>query len=267
MLPSIGGESSDEKKIIEDSSPDEMSFLDHLEELRWRILKILISIILFAGLSFFFSDFFVNFLIEPTKTIEPPLVLQVLRVQGMLIVKMWVAFFGGLVLSLPVIVYQIWSFISPGLYEKEKKHLPTLIVVTFISFLLGAAFAYFIIIPLIIPTLLAFGVEGVENNISINYYFSFVLQMIIASGIIFEMPIVAYFLGRIGLLTPAFMRHYRRYAIVGIIILAALLTPPDPISQLLLAVPLTILYEISIFISGFASRNIYDDKKASDFKT
>jgi len=262
----IGEDPTKKKDLNEKDSTDDMGFLDHLEELRWRIFKVLISITLFAAGSFFFSDFFVNFLIEPTKTIEPPLTLQVLRVQGMLIVKMWIAFFGGVILSLPVIVYQIWSFVAPGLYETEKRHLPTLIVVTFFSFIAGAAFAYYVIIPLIIPTLLAFGVEGVENNISINYYFSFVLQMIIASGVIFEMPVVAYFLGRIGLLTPAFMRHYRRYAIAVIFIIAAILTPPDPLSQMLLAIPLLILYEISIFISGFASRNIYKDDKPTDIK-
>jgi len=265
-LGSIGVDPTKKKDKNEASSSDDMGFLDHLEELRWRIFKVLISVVLFSALSFFFSDFFLNFLIEPTKTIEPPLTLQVLRVQGMLIVKMWIAFFGGVFLSLPVIVYQMWSFIAPGLYKSEKKHLPTLIVMTFLSFIAGAAFAYYVIIPLIIPTLLAFGVEGIENNISIDYYFSFVLQMIIASGVIFEMPIVAYFLGRIGLLTPAFMRHYRRYAIAVIFIIAALLTPPDPLSQLLLAIPLLVLYEISIYISGFASRNIYDDNKSSDFK-
>lgn len=247
--------------INKDTASGEMGFLDHLEELRWRIFKVLISVVSFSAASFFFSDFILNFLIEPTKNIEPPLTLQVLRVQGMLVVKMWIAFFGGVILSLPVIVYQIWSFIAPGLYKNEKKHLPTLIVATFFSFIAGASFAYYVIIPLIIPTLLAFGVEGIENNISIDFYFSFVLQMIMASGVIFEMPVIAYFLGRIGLLTPAFMRHYRRYAIAAIFIIAALLTPPDPLSQLLLAVPLLILYEISIYISGFASRKIYDDKK------
>ena len=265
-MGSIGEDPTKKTDIDKEEAIDEMGFLDHLEELRWRIFKILISILLFSIASFFFSDFFVNFLIEPTKTIEPPLILQVLRVQGMLIVKMWIAFLGGVILSLPVIVYQLWSFVAPGLYESEKKHLPTLIVVTFFSFISGAAFAYYVIIPLIIPTLLAFGVEGIENNISINYYFSFVLQMIIASGVIFEMPVVAYFLGRIGLLTPAFMRHYRKYAIAVIFVIAALLTPPDPLSQLLLAIPLLILYEISIYISGFASRHIYDDNKSSDFK-
>ena len=172
----------------------------------------------------------------------------------MLIVKMWIAVLGGFIISLPTIVFQAWRFVSPGLYDSEKKHLPTLIVATFLSFILGAAFAYYVIIPLIIPTLLAFGVEGVENNISINYYFGFVIQMILASGLIFEMPVLSYFLGRIGLLTPAFMRHYRKHALVGIIILAALLTPPDPLSQLLLAIPLLLLYEISIYISGIASR-------------
>jgi len=266
-LGSIGIDPTKKKDVNEQDSSYDMGFLDHLEELRWRIFKVLISIVSFSTVSFFFSDFILNFLIEPTKTIDPPLTLQVLRVQGMLIVKMWIAFFGGVILSLPVIVYQIWSFIAPGLYQSEKKHLPTLIVVTFVSFISGAAFAYYVIIPLIIPTLLAFGVEGIENNISIDYYFSFVLQMIIASGVIFEMPVVAYFLGRIGLLTPAFMRHYRRYAIAAIFIIAALLTPPDPLSQMLLAIPLLVLYEISIYISGFASRNRYDDNKTSDFKT
>lgn len=238
-----------------DASSGEMGFLDHLEELRWRIFKSLIAVVIFAVFSFAFSDFFVNFLIKPTLSIEPPLTLQVLRVQGMLIVKMWIAFVGGVILGLPFIVYHIWHFIAPGLYKSEKKNLPILIVLTFFSFLGGASFAYYVIIPLIIPTLLSFGVPGVENNISINYYFSFVIQMILASGIVFEMPIVAYFLGRIGLLTPAFMRHYRKHALVGIIIISAILTPPDPLSQLLLSVPLFILYEISIFISGIASKN------------
>lgn len=265
-MGSIGVDPTKKNENTEKDSSDDMGFLDHLEELRWRIFKVLISVVIFSAFSFFFSDFFVNFLIEPTKAIEPPLTLQVLRVQGMLIVKMWIAFFGGVILSLPVIVYQIWSFVAPGLYQSEKKHLPTLIVVTFLSFISGAAFAYYVIIPLIIPTLLAFGVEGIENNISIDYYFSFVLQMIIASGVIFEMPVVAYFLGRIGLLTPAFMRHYRRYAIAAIFIIAALLTPPDPLSQMLLAIPLLILYEISIYISGFASRKIYDEKESPDLK-
>ena len=265
-MGSIGVDPTKKKDSNEMASSDDMGFLDHLEELRWRIFKVLISIVLFSVVSFFFSDFFLNFLIEPSKTIEPPLTLQVLRVQGMLIVKMWIAFFGGVILSLPVIVYQIWSFIAPGLYQKEKKHLPTLIVATFFSFISGAAFAYYVIIPLIIPTLLAFGVEGIENNISIDYYFSFVLQMIMASGVIFEMPVVAYFLGRIGLLTPAFMRHYRRYAIACIFIVAALLTPPDPLSQMLLAIPLLVLYEISIYISGIASRRSHDDNKSTDFK-
>jgi len=242
-------------------SSSEMGFLDHLEELRWRILKSLIAVVIFAAISFSFSDYLVNFLIKPTLAIDPPLTLQVLRVQGMLIIKMWVAFVGGIILGLPFIVYHIWHFISPGLYVNEKKNLPILIVVTFFSFLGGASFAYYVIIPLIIPTLLSFGVPGVENNISINYYFSFVIQMIVASGIIFEMPVVSYFLGRIGLLTPAFMRHYRRYAFVGIIITSAILTPPDPLSQLLLAFPLLILYEISIFISGIASKNRNIDAK------
>jgi len=237
-----------------DISSGEMGFLDHLEELRWRILKSLGAVVILAVISFAFSDYFVNFLIKPTLSLDPPLTLQVLRVQGMLIVKMWIAFVGGFILGLPFIVYHIWHFIAPGLYVNEKKNLPILIVITFLSFLGGAAFAYYVIIPLIIPTLLSFGVPGVENNISINYYFSFVIQMILASGIVFEMPIVAYFLGRIGLLTPAFMRHYRKHALVGIIITSAILTPPDPLSQLLLSVPLFVLYEISILIAGIASK-------------
>ena len=141
-------------KDDKDISSSEMGFLDHLEELRWRILKSLVAVVIFSVFSFAFSDYFVNFLIKPTLSIDPPLTLQVLRVQGMLIVKMWIAFVGGLILGLPFIVYHIWHFIAPGLYVNEKKNLPILIVVTFFSFLGGASFAYYIIIPLIIPTLL-----------------------------------------------------------------------------------------------------------------
>ena len=141
-MGTIGEDPTKKNDLKEKDSTENMGFLDHLEELRWRIFKVLISITLFAAGSFFFSDFFVNFLIEPTKTIEPPLTLQVLRVQGMLIVKMWIAFFGGVILYLAVIVYQIWSFVATGRYEKVKKHLTTLIVVTFFFFISGSAFGF-----------------------------------------------------------------------------------------------------------------------------
>lgn len=247
-MRSIGKNKMAEPKI----EKKEMPFLDHLEELRWRILKCIISIMIFTIVAFIFSDELIRFLIMPSQKLNPPINLQVLKVQGMLYVKIGVALSGGIIVSLPVILYQIWKFVVPGLLEKERRYILPLLFFSTIFFIIGAAFAYYIIIPVTLRFLIGLGIEEVKDNISINYYFSFVLRLILLSGLIFEMPIISFFLSKIGLLTPAFLRHYRKVALVSIFVLAAIITPPDPTSQLMLAVPLIILYEFSIIIAKLA---------------
>ncbi|MBU0711456.1 twin-arginine translocase subunit TatC [bacterium] len=231
----------------------EMGFLDHLEELRWRLLKILFSVILFTILCFIVSDFFVELLLKPSKMFQPDMKIQVLKVQGMLMLKFGVALVMGIVFSIPVIAYQFWAFIAPGLYRDEKKWGPLLVISVSLFFLAGVAFAYFILAPFAIKFLSAIGSPDVEKNISINYYAKFVLQLLMASGLIFQMPVASFILTKMGLITPVFLRKSWRYAIIIILILAAFITPPDPVSMILMGVPLFFLYEFSIVVSRVAS--------------
>ena len=233
-----------------------MSFIDHLEELRWRIIKILSSIIFGGILTFFFIDFFLELLLEPLDNTnsDNPINLQVLSVQGMFIIKWSIALIGGVVLAIPVITFQIWKFISPGLYANEKGFVLPLVFFSFFSFLLGIIFSYTILIPYCLNFFASLSGETVLNNFSINHYFSFITWLLLGCGIVFQLPVVSFLLSTIGLLTPAFMRHYRRHAIVIIFILSSFITPPDPVSMLVMAFPLIILYELSIGVSWIVNR-------------
>jgi len=227
----------------------EMPFLDHLEELRWRSIKIIGSVFVFTVISFFISDFFLDFLLYPSKRITSDLDLQVLKVQTIFIIKLEIALIIGIIISIPVILYQLWAFVAPGLLERERKWVWPTIIIVILSFLVGVAFAYFFIIPYALDFFLSLAPETVRNNIAVDFYFGFILRIIIVFGIVFELPVVSLFLTKIGLLTPEFLRKYRRYAIITIFVMAALLTPPDPTTQVMLGIPLIILYEFTIWIS------------------
>ena len=231
-----------------------MHFLDHLEELRWRLLKSLISVLIGSVVTFYFIDIIIEFLIKPTQNLANPMDLQVLKVQGMFMIKWGIALIGGFVLAIPVLTYQLWKFISPGLYLNERKYVGPLIFFTYLSFLVGLFFSYTVIIPFSLEFFTSIGVDQIENNFSINYYFNFVTWLMIGSGLIFELPVLVFILSIIGLLTPAFMIHYRRHSIVIILILSAFITPPDPVSLVLMFIPLWLLYEISIGVSWLVNR-------------
>ena len=231
-----------------------MHFLDHLEELRWRLLKSLISVLIGSVVTFYFIDLIIEFLIKPTQSLTNPMDLQVLKVQGMFMIKWGIALIGGFVLAIPVLTYQLWKFISPGLYLNERKYVGPLIFFTYLSFLVGLVFSYTVIIPFSLEFFTSVGVDQIENNFSINYYFNFVTWLMIGSGLIFELPVLVFILSVIGLLTPAFMSHYRRHSIVIILILSAFITPPDPVSLILMFIPLWLLYEISIGVSWLVNR-------------
>ncbi len=237
----------------------EMGFLDHLEEFRWRIIKSLAAVVIGAIISFVFIDNIMEILVAPTLKIGDQFTLQVLKVQGMFMVKWGLAFVGGFILSLPIITFQLWKFVAPGLYGTEVKYILPIIIFTYVAFLCGILFAYFVLIPFSLNFFTSMGYGDVQNNISINYYFSFITWLMIGAGIIFEMPILSFILSMVGLLTPKFLRKYRRHAIVAIMILSAFITPPDPISMIIMTFPLIILYEISILVS--ASVNITKRKK------
>ena len=241
-------------KLREKMNNNDMSIVDHLEELRWRILKSLGSILLMSVLTFNFANFLVDILIKPASQINSDLNLQVLTIQGMFLLKWNLAIIGGIILSLPVITVQVWKFLSPGLYDKEKKILVPLILTAFICFILGGVFAYEVILPFSLDFFASMITADIQNNFSINYYFSFVLSLMIGAGLIFELPIASFLFSSIGLINPEFLKTYRREAIAITVVLSAIITPPDPISLIIMSIPMLILYEISIAVSWFANK-------------
>ena len=240
-------------------SNQDMSLFDHLEELRWRILKSLASIIIMSILTFNFANYLVEILIKPATQINSDLNLQVLTIQGMFLLKWNLSIICGIILSLPVITVQIWKFLSPGLYNKEKKILVPLILTAFICFILGGIFAYKVILPFSLDFFASMITADIQNNFSINYYFSFVLTLMIGAGLIFELPVASFLFSSIGIINPEFLRTYRREAIAVTIILSAIITPPDPISLIIMSIPILVLYEISIVVSWFANK-LFDNE-------
>lgn len=232
----------------------EMPFLDHLEELRWRIIKSLVGIILGAILIFIFINPILEILLKPAMSLSPPPELQVLRVHGMFMLKWAIAFVGGFILALPLLTFQMWKFTVPGLLKNERKYAIPVILFSFIAFIIGVLFAYFIMIPFSLRFFVSMGYVDVQNNFSINYYFSYILWLLVAAGLLFELPVLVMILSSIGIVTPSFMRRYRRHAYVSIMILSALITPPDPMSLFMMTFPLVMLYEISIGISKIFSK-------------
>jgi sec-independent protein translocase protein TatC len=249
---------------VTDAAEGEMSFLDHLEELRWRIVKMLIGVVVGGVLCWVFIDFIMNdILLKPVVRVnanlvpgQQPIHLQNLKPFGQVFLYMEVAFIGGVILSIPNILYQLWKFIAPGLLPRERKYISGIVVFSSVCFLAGIAFAYFVMLPTALEFFAGFGTPEIENNIAVNEYMNFIISVMLAAGVVFELPMVSWFLSKLGILTPAFMRHYRRHSIVVIFILAAVLTPgTDPVSQILLAVPLLALYELSIGISAWVHRS------------
>jgi sec-independent protein translocase protein TatC len=238
----------------QDSSDFEMSFLDHIEELRWRIIYALIGILIFTIIAWIFIDPLVEVvLLKPARDANAS--LQNLRPFGQLFLYVQVAIIVGIVASLPNIFYQLWKFIAPALKKRERKYIVWIVFFSTFCFLTGIAFSYFIMLPLAMKFAAQFGSEAIKNEFSIEEYMSIIISVMLAAGVVFELPMVSFFLTKLGILTPAFMRKYRRHAIVIILVLAAFLTPgADPVSQVILAVPLVLLYEISIFISKLSSK-------------
>lgn len=243
-----------------------MSFLDHLEELRWRIIKGLIGVLVGVAIAFVFSDFFVEkvmlgptradfFMYDILRVDAVNFELQSRRLPGQFFTFWGTLFVMGFVIGSPIFIYQIWAFVEPALESREKRK--TFFNTFFITFffLLGVAFGYLILVPFALQFFAQFQISDIiRNDFDINEYFSSVSMWVVACGIIFQIPVVSYSLSKIGLLTPDLLRKYRRHSIVFALVISAMLTPPDPISQILIALPLTVLYELSIWISRYAMR-------------
>lgn len=242
--------------IKEESGDVEMTFLDHLEELRWRIIYSIIGIVAGTIICWIFVDFLIDvILLKPAR--DSGATLQNLKPFGQLFLYFQVAMIGGIILSLPNIFYQFWKFLSPALRRNERRYILAIVFYSTFCFLLGIVFAYYGMLPLTMKFAAQFGSTQIKNEFAIDEYFSIIISVMLAAGFIFELPMISFFLTKLHILTPAFMRKYRKHAIVIIMVLAAFLTPgTDPVSQIVLAVPLVLLYEISIFISKLAAKKV-----------
>lgn len=235
---------------IDEDDPQEgsMSFLEHLEELRWRIIYSFIGLVIGTILSWIFIDYLINvILLQPARNAS--IDLQNLKPFGQVFVYLEVAIICGLVISIPNLFYQFWKFIAPALKEKERKYISSIVVFSSLCFIIGIIFAYFVMLPLSLNFAAQFGTKDIANQFAINEYLTVIISVMLGAGVVFELPMVTYFLTKLGILTPMFMAKYRKYAIVIILIISAFLTPADIVSQIILAIPLGFLYELSIIIS------------------
>ncbi len=267
------------------SEKAEMSFLEHLEALRWHLMRAVIAVLTLAIILFFYREIvFDNFLFAPKHPDfwtyrmlcllsdylemgdalcirELPFELINTELSGQFTMHIWVSFVAGFILAAPYVLWEIWSFIKPALHEKERKYSKGVVFFSTLLFFAGVLFGYYVIVPLSINFLGSYQVSAdVKNMIAMDSFVSTVTTITFASGIVFELPIVIYFLTQIGLMTPQFMRTYRKHAMVIILIVAAVITPsPDVTSQLLVAFPLYLLYELSIFVSMYVVKKAEEE--------
>lgn len=263
-----------------EKNPEEMSFLDHLEDLRWHLIRATIAVVIIGIGAFLAKDFIFNVILfgpknpdfityqvfcDISKAIgleeafcskELNFRIQSRTMAGQFSAHIWTAIWAGFIVSFPYILYESWRFISPGLYENERKNARGFIFIASMLFFTGVLFGYYLIAPLSINFLTNYQVsEEVFNDIDLSSYISTIRASVVACGLVFELPIIIYFLTKIGLVTPEFLRKYRKFALVLVLILSAVITPPDIASQIVVAIPILILYEISIYISKVVIRN------------
>lgn len=258
----------------------EMSFLQHLEELRWHLVRSAIVVVVIAIAAFCFNDFvFDTVIFGPLRQdfisyralcalgykigagdvmcmTVPPQHLQTLSASEQFFNHMWISFLTGIILGFPFVLWELWKFISPALKDKEIGPVKVFIVIASVLFLIGICFGYFLLFPMSYNFLIGYQVSSsgiVQTNNTFDDYISLISTMTLVAGVIFEMPILVYFLTRMTLLTPEFMRKYRKHAVIIILIAAAVITPsPDVTSQMVVAIPMYVLYEVSVFVSAWA---------------
>ena len=242
-----------------DLSDSEMPLIEHLKELKTRVVRAGLAVLIAMFVCFFFYkelwDFIVSPIIEALETTGRGSLAQLKLLEG-IINQLKVAFLSGLVFASPIVFYQIWQFVAPALYQNEKRFLMPLAAASTILFLAGASFGYFIIFDFIFPFLLEASPKDVKATISIDDALSTTTKLLLGFGLSFQLPVVAYFCGRAGFIDHKDLMVFFRYAIVAIFVVSALLTPPDPISQCMMAVPLTTLYGVSIILVWLTHKKV-----------
>jgi len=263
----------EQKKIKAFKNNEEMSFLEHLEELRWHLVRASAAVVAGAILCFIKAEFIVDKILFAPKHPEfftnrafawvarrfdsPDLAINTqpfnivnYDMAGQFTTNISIAMIGGIVIAIPYIFWEFWSFIKPALYEKERKHASGAVFYSTFLFLMGVFFGYFLIVPLSTHFFGSYRVSAeVPNLINLNSYISAVTTVILGSGIVFELPIIIYFLSKVGLISAGFLINYRKHAYVLLLLLAAIITPPDVFSMLVVSGPLLLLYELGVFLS------------------
>ncbi|MBS9767286.1 MAG: twin-arginine translocase subunit TatC [Flavobacteriaceae bacterium] len=256
-----------------------MNFWEHLETLRWHLLRSIVAVLVGAVVAFVAKDFIFDVLLlapispkfltndyllrlskywdlSALAINQTPLALQSIQLSGQLAVHLTVSLVAGFIIAFPYVFYQIWSFVAPALHSQEKKYTNWAIFTVSLLFFVGVLFGYYIITPLAVDFLGNYSVSSeVKNVINIRSYIGAVTSIVLSSGIVFELPIVIYFLVKVGIVNADFLRKYRRHALVLIMIVSAILTPPDPFSLLLVSFPLYLLYELSIWIARWVEKS------------
>lgn len=256
------------------SEKDEMSFLGHLEELRWHLIRATLAVVLVAVVAFVFKDFIFDVLLFGPKDqnfityrmfckisetlgqgnsfciTELPFRIQSRTVSGQFSAHLWTSVLAGFIIAFPYVLFEFWRFISPGLYEKERKNARGFIFIASLLFFIGVLFGYYVVTPLSINFLGNYSVsKEIFNDFDLSSYIGLLRASVLASGLIFELPIVIYFLTKVGLVTPAFLKKNRKISLVVVLSLSAIITPPDIASQIIVSIPILILYEVSILIA------------------
>lgn len=257
----------------------EMSFLDHLEELRWHVIRSVFAIMVFMIVAFIYAPWiFQHIIFAPSHTdfptfqwlcklgemtnsqdalcVQPfPFKVQSRYMTGQFTMRFLAAFVIGFIISFPYVFWEIWRFIKPGLHLNEAKNSRGAVLAVSTLFLMGVLFGYYILVPMMTFFFATYTISPeIVNEFDITSFVSTFIALVFGSGLLFQLPVVVYFLTKIGLLTPIFMRTYRKHSYVVILIISAIVTPPDPLSQMLISLPLFLLYEISIFISAYVRR-------------
>ena len=249
---------------MNDDKNKQTSFIGHLAELRSRLIKSIIYLFIFFIISYIFAENIYNFLIEPyanaVKDDDVNRRMIFTALHETFIVYLKVAFFSAMFISSPIVLTQIWKFVAPGLYKNEKKALLPYLIATPTLFLLGGMLVYYLIMPLAIKFFLSFETSSqitslpIQLEAKVNEYLSLVMRLIFAFGISFQLPVLLSLLARVGFIDSEYLKKRRKYVIVIIFAVAAILTPPDPITQIGLGIPLLILYELSILSVGIIEK-------------
>jgi sec-independent protein translocase protein TatC len=251
----------------------QMSFLNHLEELRWRLVRIAIAIVTVSTVLWFYQEWIMDNLFlsmkDPTFVtfqfmcdhfgvcVEAiPLKMQSMTVSGQFSYALMTSIMGGIVLAFPFIFYQIWRFVKPGLKKNEQTVTKGIVFYVSLLFFTGISFGYFIVAPLCVQFFGSYQIsDKIENIFTINSYMSTIISTVFYSGLLFLLPVVSYLFTKLGVITPEFLRKYRKHAIVGILVLSAVITPPDLISQVIVGIPIVLLYEIGILVAARVEKN------------